>query len=163
VLARIAFITIYFYSAIGYAISIIILSMKNKIILFIQGCIILVLLVQVSCKEPITGPQVGTGPIPPAFFLNQNYPNPFIDTTTITYGIPSTGGSNSSVTIIVYDLFRKEMRTLVNNYSHPPGTFQTKWDGLDSRGITVPSGLYIIELRGYTPQATIFYITAIKE
>jgi hypothetical protein len=137
--------------------------MKNKIVILIRSCITLVLLVQVSCKEPITGPQVGSGPIPPTFFLNQNYPNPFIDTTNIEYGIPITGGSNSLVTIVVYDLFKKEMRTLVDNYYHPPGTFQTKWDGLDSKGIAVPSGLYVIEMKGYTPQTTILRITAIKE
>jgi hypothetical protein len=137
--------------------------MKNKFVILVQVCAILILLVLVSCKGPTTGPQVGSGPIPPTFFLKQNYPNPFKDTTTIEYGIPSTGGSNSLVTVIVYDLFRKEMRTLVNNYYHPPGTFQTKWDGLDSKGITVPSGLYIIEMQGFTPQTTILYITVIKE
>jgi hypothetical protein len=137
--------------------------MKKNINLICHCCGILFLLAQISCKEPITGPQAASGPIPPTFFLNQNYPNPFKDTTTIKYGVPSTGGSNSSVTIIVYDLFRKEMRTLANNYYHPPGTFQTKWDGLDSKGITVPSGLYVIEMKGYTPQATILRITAIKE
>jgi hypothetical protein len=137
--------------------------MKNKIIILVQSCVILVLLVHVSCKGPTTGPQIGTGPIPATFFLKQNYPNPFKDTTNIEYGIPSTGGSNSLVTIVVYDLFRKEMRTLVYNYSHPPGIFQTKWDGLDSKGIAVPSGLYIIEMQGFTPQTTILYITAIKE
>jgi len=163
VLARIAFVTIIFYIIDGYPDSAVFLSMKNKIIILIQSCIIPVLLVQVSCKEPITGPQLGIGPIPATFFLNQNYPNPFIDTTTIKYGIPSTGGSNSLVTIVVYDLFKKEMRTLVDNYYHPPGTFQTKWDGLDSKGIAVPSGLYVIEMKGYTPQTTILRITAIKE
>ena len=162
-LARIAFVTINFYIIDGYPDSAVFLSMKNKIIILIQSCIIPVLLVQVSCKEPITGPQLGIGPIPATFFLNQNYPNPFIDTTTIKYGIPSTGGSNSLVTIVVYDLFKKEMRTLVDNYYHPPGTFQTKWDGLDSKGIAVPSGLYVIEMKGYTPQTTILRITAIKE
>jgi flagellar hook assembly protein FlgD len=77
--------------------------------------------------------------------------------------IPITGGSNSLVTIKVYDLFRKNMRTLVNNSSNPPGTYTTQWDGLDNKGIAVPSGLYIIEMQGYTPQTTILRITAIKE
>ena len=134
---------------------------KNFTILA-QIWIFLMLLVLVSCT-PITGPQAGNGTIPPAFFLNQNYPNPFTDTTNIDYGVPLTGGSNSLVTIVVYDLFRKDMRTLVNNSSNPPGTYTTKWDGLDSKGIAVPSGLYIIEMRGYTPQTTILRITAIKE
>jgi hypothetical protein len=137
--------------------------MKKKFTILIQIWIILVLLVLVSCEVSTTGPQVGNGTVPPAFFLNQNYPNPFTDTTNIEYGVPYTGGSNSLVTIIVYDLFKKDMRTLVNNSSNPPGTYTTKWDGLDYKGIAVPSGLYIIEMRGYTPQTTILRITAIKE
>jgi hypothetical protein len=130
---------------------------------FVTIIAILLLLVLGSCRGTTTGPQVGSGPIPTAFFLNQNYPNPFKDTTTLVYGIPSTGGSNSLVTIVVYDLFKKDLRTLVSNYSHPPGTFTTKWDGLDTKGIKVPSGLYVIEMQGYTPQTTILFITAIKE
>lgn len=110
-----------------------------------------------------TGPQVGSGPIPLAFALYQNYPNPFADTTQIKYDVPFTGGSNSLVTIVVYDLFRNDIRILVNNSSNPPGAYTTKWDGLDYKGIAVPSGLYIIEMRGYTPQTTILRITAIKE
>jgi hypothetical protein len=137
--------------------------MKIKFIILVQIWITLALLALISCKESTTGPQVGNGTIPPAFFLNQNFPNPFRDTTNIEYGVPPTGGSNSLVTIIVYDLFRKDMRTLVNNSSNPPGTYTTKWDGLDYKGIVVPSGLYIIEMRGYTPQSTILRITAIKD
>ncbi len=136
--------------------------MKNKIIIFVKICVIVIIFTFVSC-ELVTGPQTGNGTIPPVFFLNQNYPNPFKDTTTIKYGVPSTGGSNSLVTIIVYDLFRNEMRSLVYNSSNPPGTYTTLWDGLDDKGMSVPSGLYIIEMQGYTPQTTILRITAIKD
>jgi hypothetical protein len=137
--------------------------MKKKYAILVQVSAIVVLHVLISCKVATTGPQVGSGIVPPAFFLNQNYPNPFTDTTKIEYGVPFTGGSNSFVTVVVYDLFRKDMRTLVNNFSYPPGTYSTKWDGLDNRGIAVPSGLYIIEMRGYTPQTTILRITAIRK
>jgi hypothetical protein len=139
------------------------LLMKKPFNILLQICASLPLIVFISCKAPTTGPQVGSGPIPLTFALYQNYPNPFTDTTKIKYDVPSTGGSNSLVTIVVYDLFRKDMRTLVNNSSNPPGTYTTKWDGLDYKGIAVPSGLYIIEMRGYTPQTTILRITAIKE
>jgi hypothetical protein len=116
-----------------------------------------------SCKEPLTGPQISTGPIPPAFYLNQNFPNPFPDSTKIEYGVPSSGGLNSLVSIIVYDVFQREIRTLVNNSSHVPGTFSTTWDGLDVKGIKTAKGMYIIEMKGYTPQTTILRITAMKQ
>jgi hypothetical protein len=44
------------------------------------------------------------------FVLHQNYPNPFNPSTTITYAIPQTG----PVTLTVYDLNAKLVRTLVN-------------------------------------------------
>lgn len=114
-----------------------------------------------SCKYPTTGPQVGYGPAPPNFYLKQNFPNPFTDTTSVDYGIPTA--NNSQITITVYDRFQQEVRNLVYNNSHPPGVFVTKWDGKNSRGVKVPAGLYIIEMRGYTPQTTILRIVAIKK
>ncbi|MEW5799246.1 MAG: FlgD immunoglobulin-like domain containing protein [Bacteroidota bacterium] len=115
-----------------------------------------------SCTETTTGPQTGYGPAPPNFYMKQNFPNPFVDTTTIDYGIPNTGGSNSEVSIRVYDRFQQEVRTIVFNYSHNPGTYKTKWDGKNNQGVVVPKGVYVIEMRGYTPQATIIRVVAIK-
>ena len=42
--------------------------------------------------------------------LMQNYPNPFNPTTTIQYSVPQ----NSFVTIILYDVLGKAVKTLVN-------------------------------------------------
>lgn len=124
--------------------------------------IVISLLLFPTCTETTTGPQTGYGPAPPEFYLKQNYPNPFTDSTTIDYGVPNTGGSNSRVTIIIYDRFQQEVRIVVSNSSHPPGTFKTKWDGRSSKGGVVPKGMYIIEMRGYTPQATIKQVVAVK-
>ncbi|MBW7886836.1 MAG: hypothetical protein H3C35_00570 [Bacteroidetes bacterium] len=116
-----------------------------------------------SCNEVTTGPQSGTGTAPPAFYLNQNYPNPFTDTTTIEYGVPSSGGSSSLVSVIVYNQFQERIQNLVYNTSHTAGSFKTKWFGDDTRGNKVPPGIYIIELKGYSPQAVVLRITAIKK
>ena len=35
-----------------------------------------------------------TGPHPQYYELNQNWPNPFSDTTRIAYGVPSVGGNS---------------------------------------------------------------------
>ena len=116
-----------------------------------------------SCVvDPLTGPQTSIGTPPPDFYLKQNYPNPFTDTTTIKYGVPTSGGTASTVTIIVYDPLREPVRTIVNNPSHPAGVFKTKWDGRNRNGINVPSGTYTIEMQGYTPQSVIIRILAIK-
>jgi len=136
--------------------------MKRNIFLCI--CIFAGSLIIISCKGTTVGPQVGNGPAPPSFYLKQNFPNPFIDTTTIEYGVPITGGSNSFVSIIVYDRFQQQIRDLVKNNSHSPGSgFLTKWDGKNSKGGSAASGIYIIEMYGYTPQTTILRITAIKK
>lgn len=117
-----------------------------------------------SCfVEPTTGPQTSIGTPPPEFFLKQNYPNPFIDTTTIEYGIPATGGSGSNVSIVVYDPLREGVRTLVYNSSHPAGVFKTRWDGRNKNGIQVPSGTYSIEMQGFSPQTVIIRVLAIKK
>lgn len=117
-----------------------------------------------SCiAEPTTGPQTSIGTPPPDFFLKQNFPNPFADTTTVEFGVPVTGGASSNVSITVYDPLLEPVRTLVNNSSHPAGVFRTKWDGKNSRGIHVSSGTYTIEMKGYIPQTTIIRILAIKK
>ncbi len=117
-----------------------------------------------SCiTEPTTGPQTSIGTPPPEFFLKQNFPNPFTDTTTIEYGVPSTGGSASNVSVIVYDPLLEPVRTLVNNSSHSAGVFRTKWDGRNSRGIQVSAGTYTIQMQGFTPQTVVISILAIKK
>ena len=48
--------------------------------------------------------------IPDKYDLSQNYPNPFNPVTTINYDLPSDG----IVTIKVYDILGRELKTLVN-------------------------------------------------
>lgn len=117
-----------------------------------------------SCiAEPLTGPQTSIGTPPPEFFLKQNFPNPFTDTTTIEYGVPATGGAASNVSVIVYDPLLEPVRTLVNNSTHSAGVFRTKWDGRNIRGIQVSSGTYTIQMQGFSPQTVVISILAIKK
>ncbi|MBK6507756.1 MAG: T9SS type A sorting domain-containing protein [Ignavibacteria bacterium] len=48
--------------------------------------------------------------IPDKYDLSQNYPNPFNPVTTINYDLPTDG----IVTIKVYDILGRELKTLVN-------------------------------------------------
>ena len=88
-------------------------------------------------KDPIIKP-------PTTFTLSQNYPNPFNPSTRISYAIPEP--NNEKVTILLYDLHGKLVKTLVNEYE-TPGTHQVVWDGKDSSGIDVNSGVYFYRLR----------------
>jgi len=91
--------------------------------------------------------------------MNQNYPNPFTDTTRVKYGVPSS----TTLSIVVYDQFREEVRTIVSNNSHAPGQYIAVWDGKDRRGFKVKSGTYYLEMKGYVPQAAIIFVTAVKQ
>jgi hypothetical protein len=62
--------------------------------------------------------------LPVEFHLGQNYPNPFNPVTTITYSIPKT----SNVSLIVYDILGREIKTLVNE-EKLPGNYSVEFNG----------------------------------
>jgi hypothetical protein len=70
------------------------------------------------------------------FSLKQNYPNPFNPITKISYRLPASG----FVTLVVYDLFGKEVATLVNE-EKPAGNYQVKFDAPQ-----LSSGIYFYRL-----------------
>ncbi len=133
--------------------------MKSNVLFLVCASFFLLM----SCAVETTGPQTSIGNPPPEFYLNQNFPNPFSDTTSIKYGVPATGGTASTVSIVVYDPLQEPIRTLVYNSKHGAGEFTTKWDGRNTRGIQVPSGIYTIEMTGLSPQTVVLRITAIKK
>lgn len=71
------------------------------------------------------------------FTLFQNYPNPFNQSTKIKYEI----GSRQMVSLKVYDLFGKEIGSLVNEVK-PAGMYEVDFDGLK-----IASGIYILEMK----------------
>jgi photosystem II stability/assembly factor-like uncharacterized protein len=94
-----------------------------------------------------TGVGEGIEPTAPqAFQLFQNYPNPFNPTTKIKFQIPSTklgfGISDLGlVSLKVYDVLGREVRTLVNE-NLQPGTYEVQWDASHQA-----SGLYFYQLK----------------
>ena len=62
------------------------------------------------CIVTTTGAGNNTSLIPTRFELSQNYPNPFNPTTKINFAIPKQG----LVTMKIYDVLGREVRTLVN-------------------------------------------------
>jgi hypothetical protein len=80
--------------------------------------------------------------IPSVYALYQNYPNPFNPSTTIKYYVPYA----SHVKIIIYDLLGRQIRTLFNDFV-VAGIQSIEWDGTDSHGNKVSSGVYFYQLK----------------
>jgi len=79
------------------------------------------------------------------FELAQNYPNPFNPLTTIKYELAET----SHVYIRVFDILGREIVELVNARKIP-GRYEVKWDGKNSAGISVSSGVFICKIEVLT-------------
>jgi hypothetical protein len=81
-----------------------------------------------------------------SFRLDQNYPNPFNSSTSIRYSVPSPGLKHQTHAILqIYNIRGQLVRTLVDE-DMSVGTRQVLWDGNDSRGKPVASGLYLYRL-----------------
>jgi len=80
--------------------------------------------------------------LPLSFSLSQNYPNPFNPSTTIRFEIPH----RSKVELRVYSILGQQVATLVDE-EKDAGRYHTVWDGRNSEGIQVGSGVYFYRLR----------------
>lgn len=85
--------------------------------------------------------ELNSTPIP-SYSLLQNYPNPFNPSTTIRFEIPKP----SYVTIKIYDLFGREVRTLVDR-KFSAGMYAEIWDGNDNEHSPAVSGMYLMRMQ----------------
>jgi len=84
---------------------------------------------------------------PYEFRLYQNYPNPFNPTTVIPFSVESANGRMGDpvkVTLKVYDILGREVRTLVNE-NLPEGSYEVTWDATN-----MPSGVYFYRMTAGT-------------
>ena len=79
----------------------------------------------------------GNETIPKEYKLYYNYPNPFNPTTTIKYDISKT----SRVTIKIYNILGREVRTLVDNEIKYPGSYRVIFNATPLAG-----GVYFYRL-----------------
>ncbi len=82
---------------------------------------------------------------PKATQLFANFPNPFNPSTTIRYQAARAG----HVTLKVFNLLGQEVRTLVSE-TQSAGVWQFEWDGLNTSGQVVSSGIYLYILNADT-------------
>jgi len=80
---------------------------------------------------------------PKKYKLYQNYPNPFNPQTTIKFEIPK----NTLVTLKIYDLRGRLIKTLYKNEKAEAGIYKILWDGTNEYGKLVSSGVYIYQLK----------------
>ena len=79
--------------------------------------------------------------LPKEYVLQQNHPNPFNPATTIEYTIPT----QTHVTLKIYDVLGKEIKTLVNE-TQSAGKKSISWDGKDNNNNGVSTGIYFYKL-----------------
>ena len=72
------------------------------------------------------------------FELKGNYPNPFNPTTKIRF----TNDRSSNVSVNVFSLKGEKVITLMNGPANS-GTYDVTWDGKNSNGRVVPTGMYL--------------------
>nr|NQU94066.1 T9SS type A sorting domain-containing protein [Bacteroidota bacterium] len=88
---------------------------------------------------------VGIGddtPLPKRLILGQNYPNPFSLTTLICYNLPE----QSNVNIVIYDMFGRKVRQLINS-TQDAGYKSIRWNATDDFGRPVYSGTFLYRLQ----------------
>ncbi|MFH1761010.1 MAG: FlgD immunoglobulin-like domain containing protein, partial [bacterium] len=74
--------------------------------------------------------------------LLTSLPNPFTTYTNISYTLSAPARINLSV----FDVNGRMIRSLVNS-KQAQGMHQVQWSGRDSKGINVPSGNYLYQIR----------------
>jgi len=85
---------------------------------------------------------VGDAAAPTQTRLFPNRPNPFNPRTEIEYSLGREGYADLSI----YDVSGRLVRTLVASVQ-PAGEYRVTWNGLDTRGRTVASGVYVYRLK----------------
>jgi hypothetical protein len=73
--------------------------------------------------------------------LAQNYPNPFNPATNVDFALPS----EQHVRIDVYNILGQHIQTIADG-SYPAGNHTVTWNGVNSNGENVPSGIYFYNM-----------------
>jgi hypothetical protein len=91
----------------------------------------------------------GVPNVPSQFYINQNYPNPFNPSTKIDFFV----ATKENIKLVIFDLLGRQIRTLVDGIV-AAGPQSVSWDGRDTQGKTVSSGVYFYSLKFGTQSIT---------
>jgi hypothetical protein len=69
-------------------------------------------------------------------------PNPLRDVSSLSFDVPDHAGS---VSLLIYDVAGRRVKSLIDG-PWDRGRYELQWDGRDSRGNAVASGVYFIRL-----------------
>ena len=81
-------------------------------------------------------------PDPETFRLGAPRPNPFGTATSLAFEVPAGGGD---VSLAVFDVRGRRVADLVRGV-RPAGRHTATWDGRDSAGEHVASGVYFVRM-----------------
>jgi plastocyanin len=90
----------------------------------------------------------GIGQLPDKLELS-NYPNPFNASTEIAFNLSQAG----HVSLNIYDITGSLLTTLIDRQM-PAGLIRSIWNGTDSRGRHVSSGVYFVRIETDTQATT---------
>ena len=80
---------------------------------------------------------------PYTYALLDNFPNPFNPETQIRFSM----GAQENVSLTIYDIMGRRVRSLINGESYSSGFHVINWDGRDNAGQKVASGMYIYRIK----------------
>ena len=104
--------------------------------------------VQWTPEEPtaIGDEALAAAVLPRAFSLSQSAPNPFNPSTTISFDIRGDGAAAAHVSLKVYNVRGKMVKTLVDEFK-PAGRYSIQWNGRSDNGALMASGVYFYRLK----------------
>jgi len=92
--------------------------------------------------DPTSISRQEAGDVPNGYALFNNYPNPFNPETSINFTVPKI----SRVTLAIYDILGRKIRTLVSAIK-AAGSYNVTWNGKNNQGQPLASGLYFYNLQ----------------
>jgi len=95
-----------------------------------------------SFLEPYNPVSAVNDVVPTRSVLGRNYPNPFNPQTQIPFSLAKSG----EIVLNVYDARGHLVRRLASG-EFGSGPHTVRWNGLDNKGRSVPSGTYFVRLR----------------
>ena len=90
--------------------------------------------------------------VPADYQLSQNFPNPFNAVTTLRFSLPE----ESFVSVAVYDILGQEIATLANRQAYGAGNHALIWDGRNSAGGMMSTGVYLYRMEAFSGGKAIF-------